>query len=181
MPNLAFLSREDSQYNELVFQGLKEEAQLHGYSVERHALGSDVKKQQQLVRVLHSRGARGLLFGPSNQEWSFSNWNWDKFVMVSLGAILHEPKMHSVCMNYFDGAYTACRSLQEAGCQRIGFAVQRRFEKRTGHQWLGGYCAALDSVNLHVFDPVCWAESSFKTWCRNHRLDGLLTVHSLIS
>ncbi len=175
--NLAFLDRDESPYSALVYQGLVDEAKLHGYSVERHVLIDDGKAQKQLARVLVSRGVRGLLFGPSNVEWSYTGWDWDEFAMVSLGALTHNPVMHSVCIHYFEAAYNACRMALDAGAQRVGFAVEPRLEKRTGHQWLGGYTAALAAQGLHIYLGSWPLAGPFKKWCRSHQLDAILCVN----
>lgn len=176
--NLAFLDRDGTPYSRQVLEGIREEAALHGYSVETHLLTRDEKKQLRLGRVLYSRGVRGLLFGPSHDEWVFPAWNWDAFAMVSLGGVIHQPVMHTVCLNYFDGIYSATCRLIEAGCRRIGFAVDPRMEARTGHRWLGGYAAAMGARQLHVFQGKLPArQEEFAQWCQRKRLDAVLTLH----
>ncbi|WP_269523096.1 LacI family DNA-binding transcriptional regulator [Coraliomargarita parva] len=183
LSNLAFLDRDQTEYSAVVYEGVKAEAILNGYSVERHVLMHDLKQQLQLARMLYNRGVRGLLFGPSFEEWKFSDWDWSRFAMVSLGAVMHEPHMDSVCMNYFEGAFQACQILRERGCYRIGFAVNPFIEKRTGHRWLGGYAAAVGLRNQVVLDGA-WPtnESDFSAWCDANQLDGVLVANeSLLS
>lgn len=175
--NLAFLDRDQTAYSGLVYDGLRQEAQLHGYSVERFVLQESRKSQLQLNRMLIGRGVRGLLFGPSNAEWSFDEWDWDEFAMVSLGALSHRPTMHSVCMHYFEGAYSASRMAMAQGCERIGFVVDPRLENRTAHQWLGGYVAALDAEDVFIYRGDVFHEGAIADWLRRHRIEALLTVH----
>lgn len=175
--NLAFLDRDESPYSAKVYEGLQDEARLHGYSVERHVLMRDEKQQKQLARMLVHRGVRGLLFGPSNVEWTYSGWDWNEFAMLSLGAITHNPVMHSVCIQYFEAALNACHMALDSGAKRIGFAVEPRLERRTGHQWLGGYTAALAARELHVYRGEWPVGQSFKQWSRRNRLDAILCVN----
>ena len=174
--NLAFLDRDETEYSASTFEGLREEAKLHGYSVEHIALRHSKRHQRQLARILINRGVRGLLFGPSDEEWTFTGWDFEHFAMVSLGALTHTPAMHSVCMHYFSGAFSACRHAQEKGCHRIGFAVEPRLEYRTGHQWLGGYAAALNANQLHVYTGDWPVGTEFKKWCKREKIDAILAV-----
>ena len=175
--NVAFLDRDKTEYSEWVFAGLQKEARLHGYFVEKYVLHHDPNRQRQLARVLSHRGVRGLLFGPSSVQWEFVGWDWDQFAMISLGALPHKPAMHSVCMHYFDGAFSACQAALNAGARRVGFAIEPHLQKRTGHQWLGGYFAAMQVVDLCVPIPLWSPNLNFHLWCQTNQLDAVLTIH----
>lgn len=181
--NLAFLDRDRTEYSSLIFEGLKSEALLQGYSAQSHVLPTNPKQQQQLLRILRSRGVQGLIFGPSDEEGILPDWSWQHFAIISLGAIIHQPMVHTICMNYFDGVLSVCRTLLKRGCQRIGFAVEPHLEGRTGHRWLGGYTAALEARNLYIYDrqwPV--DKNAFARWCTQNKLDAVLCInHQLAS
>lgn len=173
---LAFLDCDKSDFSQEVFEGVSAEAQLHGYMVEIHPLPRSAAGQKRLNRVLFNRGVRGLLFGPSDDEREFHGWDWANYASVSLGALQHNPSMHAVAMNYFDGAFSAYRILQADGCKHIGFAIEPKLEARTNHQWLGGYAAALDGKKLSIYRGKWPTGPEIKRWANREKLDGLLTI-----
>jgi DNA-binding LacI/PurR family transcriptional regulator len=171
---LAFLDCDGTPFSREVLAGAAREALTYGYRVEPHALPRSPKAQERLQRQLFQRGIRGLLFGPSDDEWDFAGWNWPEFAAVSLGALAHRPAMHAVASDYFQAAYSGVRLLRERGASRIGLAIDRRLEARTGHRWLGGYAAALGGERLLV-SPGNTA--SFRRWCLDQKVDALVTIH----
>jgi LacI family transcriptional regulator len=87
--------------------------------------------------------------------------------------------MHTVSLDYFHGAVSACERLREAGRRRIALAVDPQLETRTGGLWLGGYAAG---VLAHQAPLLCPSENlrgagRFKTWLKRQKPDGVLTIH----
>jgi len=174
---LVFLDCDQSSYSQTVLNGAQSEVQQLGYLIEHRVAPKNAAAQRQLNRALFHRGVRGLLFGPSNEEWDFRDWNWPEFAAVSLGALGHQPAMHGVAADYFDAACSATHRLREEGAQRIGFAVLPELEARTGHRWLGGYRAGIGKQRAYEFsgglDP-----KKLKAWVKRHQIDALLTIHT---
>jgi len=178
---LAFLDCDADDYSGIVLNGARGEAELHGYSIERLELSHDPIQQQKVCKRLFHRGVRGLLFGPSNGPWRFDGWMWEEFAAVSLGALSHQPALHSVSMDYFEGAMSGFRFLHGRGCRRIALAINPKLDARTGHRWLGGYCAAAK----HAQRPVLWAATKWnppelRGWMQKERVDGVLTIHTAV-
>ncbi|WOO41868.1 LacI family DNA-binding transcriptional regulator [Rubellicoccus peritrichatus] len=178
---LAFLDCDKSTFSQEVFEGVQTEARLHGYMTEIHKLPPSIVGQKKMNHVLFNRGVRGLLFGPSDDELEFRGWDWPNYASVSLGALQHRPVMHAVAMNYFDGAFSGCRMLQQQGCKRIGFAIEPKLEARTNHQWLGGYAAAMSCQKLRIYRGTWPAGPTFKRWVTREKLDGLLAIQAGLS
>lgn len=173
---LVFLDCDQTQYSQQVFAGAQAEAQRFGYLVERQVTPEQADQQRQLDRRLYHRGVRGLMFGPSDDEWEFQHWSWPEYATVSLGALSHRPAMHAVAADYFHASFSAVRRLREVGAKRIGFAVNEALEARTGHRWRGGYLAALAGARAYECKTAV-SEDGFKAWIQQQRLDGLLTIH----
>lgn len=171
---LVFLDCDQTLYSADVLAGAQLEAQRYGYQVERQVMPSCANLQRQLNRRLYHRGVRGLLFGPSDDEWNFQHWSWSEYATVSLGALNHQPSMHAVAPDYFQSSFSAVRRLQRHGAKKIGFAVAPLLEARTGHRWRGGYLAALDGAPAFELSQ----DVSFSHWIAKHKLDGLLTIHA---
>ncbi|WP_269523302.1 LacI family DNA-binding transcriptional regulator [Coraliomargarita parva] len=174
---LVFLDCDGTEYSRGVFEGAQAEARFYGYRIELQRMPKTQKAQSQLQRVLYHRGVRGLLLGPSDHESDFSGWAWDRFAAVSLGALVHKPAMHAVAMDYFQGAFAACRILRGRGCGRIGFAVGGAYESRTGHRWMGGYLAGIEGQSKLCYQTDPDSRDDFEKWCRSKKVDGLLTIH----
>ncbi|WPJ97253.1 LacI family DNA-binding transcriptional regulator [Coraliomargarita algicola] len=174
---LAFIDCDGSEYSEIVYAGSLKEASSLGYQVEKYELSEQTREQHQLARQLYHRGVRGLIFGPSNQERELSGWNWDEHAALTLGTLMHSPRLHAVAADYFFGAYSACHLLRGRGCQRIGLAIDPSLEARTSHRWLGGYCAAMDGLNQNIYRKPWPPAKHFRTWCRRKKIDGIVTIH----
>ena len=178
---LAFLDCDADAYSGIVLDGASAEAKLHGYSIERIELTHDPAQQQRVCRRLFHCGVRGLLFGPSNTPWKFHGWDWLEFAAVSLGALSHEPALHSVCMDYFEGAMSGFQFLGEKGCRRIALVLDARRNTRTGHRWLGGYCAAAKQARK----PILWEKGTgsalnVRRWMKAKKVDGILTIDTSV-
>lgn len=178
---LVFLDCDGSRYSEVVLAGAREEATLLGYTIESFRLPTESAARRRLGRTLFHRGVRGILVGPSDVALTFEGWNWPEFVAVSMGALVHEPAMHAVAMDYFQGAMDACEQLKRQGCRRIAMAVEGHLETRTGHRWMGGYSAwlALAKQDPLVTDPHLPA-AKLKRWAQSNRVDGVITIHSAV-
>lgn len=178
---LAFLDCDGSRYSQDVLSGVRREAGLMGYGVEVHTMMSGTREQKALSRQLFSRGVRGLLFGPSNEQWHFVGWEWSAFAAVSLAALSHRPAMHTVSADYFETALTACRYLQERGVKSIGFAVEPRLESRTGHRLLGGYMTGIKNQKPHIYTQSPYDPGAFSKWVQKSGVKGLITIHGVVS
>lgn len=177
---ITFLDCDGTEYSRSVLAGATEEAALHGYDMERIRLPADARTERRIARSLFHRGVRGLLFGPSDALRQFGGWDWSAFAAVSLSPLSHSPGLHAVAMDYFDSAMSACEYLRRQGATRIGLAIDRALEARTGHRWLGGYAAWTIAHGglVRAFPADLSTPSAVRKWARDTQLDGLLTIHA---
>jgi DNA-binding LacI/PurR family transcriptional regulator len=174
---LAFLDVDPDDYSQVVAEGARAEALLLGYTVDIFPMKREERSQKQLSRMLYHRGVRGLLFGPSDKRWHFAGWNWPEFAAVSLGALAHEPALHSVAMDYFQGAVDGWRLLKAEGCRNIGLALSAQLEERSGHRWIGGMLAESGGNRECLYLYQQWNARHFRAWLTKHNIDGVLTIH----
>lgn len=172
---LAFLDCDGTSYSRLVFDGARKEAALLGYGMEFLRMERSEVIQKRMSRTLFHRGVRGLIFGPSDDEWTFLGWDWDSFSAVSLGALTHRPALHAVAMDYFQGAMDGVRILREQGCRRIGLVIDPALEARSGHRWKGGYLAGMDGKTW-IFSNRESDSKSLRHWALKERIDGIATI-----
>jgi LacI family transcriptional regulator len=172
---LAFVDCDGSEHSGKVLEGAQGQAGLLGYRIDRFALPATAKAQSALSRQLFHRGVRGLLFGPAGRSRQFEGWDWKHFACVSLGALSHEPAFDAISMDYFRAAFSAVELLRSSGAERVGLVVDPVLQVRTGNRWLGGCLAADRSVA--VFDSPAHTARRLRPWCREHRIQGIVTVH----
>ena len=180
---LAFLDCDDQRssrvFNRAILLGVRREAGLFGYSVESFRLDPAEAMQRRLSRTLFHRGVRGLLFSPADTLWTFAGWDWAEFAPVSLGALEHEPAMHSVAMDYFQGAVQGYEKLERQGCRRIGLVIDARLEARTGHRWLGGFLSQGGTRSRFYGIGGLGNPTQIRAWAERERIDGVLTIDEL--
>jgi len=58
---------------------------------------------------------------------------------VTIGTSLHEPVMHRVAANLYQGCRLACTRLREQGFRRIGLVLSPGMIERVEGRWLGAY------------------------------------------
>jgi len=172
---LAFLDCDRTLHSKKVLEGARQEARLLGYQVDDFILPSASAAQVRLGRTLYHRGIRGLLFGPTDQPCKFEGWDWTHFAPVSLDALTHQPALDAVAMDYFHGATLAMEHLRATGCRRIGLAIETGLQARSGNRWLGGCLAA--GLWIAVFSGNIASAIALRKWCREKRIDGVLTIH----
>jgi len=175
---LAFLEAETTPYVARVREGAREEAARFGYALHRFPLPASPEGQRQLSRQLFHRGVRGLLISPSQQPLHLEGWAWEEFAMVAMGALRHEPALHAVAMDYFQGLLAAHEGLRRLGHRRIGLLLRQDLEARTSHLWLGAY----RTVQSPAMKPLLYRADAnpsreINAWLRRERPDAVLTIH----
>ncbi len=87
--------------------------------------------------------------------------------------------MHSVAMDYFDGAWRGYHMLREQGLQRIGMVILPESQIRTGYRWLGGASTAAASMGeqLWHYPGTLLTDNEYARWLRAHQIEGVLTIH----
>jgi hypothetical protein len=175
---LAFIETEKLPYNRLLLEGAHAEAARLGYAVEVFSLPSTPSGQHQLNRRLFHCGIRGLMLSPSNRPYHLAEWDWNQFAPVSMGSLGHEPPMHAVAMDYFQGLQTAYAELQKMGHRRIGLLMQEGLEARTNHLWLGAYLTlARPALRPLLFTQAPRSGKFLDPWLQRECPDAILTIH----
>jgi hypothetical protein len=95
-----------------------------------------------------------------------------------MGALRHEPSMHAVAMDYFQGLQTAYAGLRSMGHRRIGLLLREDLEARTGHLWIGAYLSVARPVlKPLIFEKMLQMKILLRKWRAKMRPDAVLTVH----
>jgi LacI family transcriptional regulator len=171
----------------LMLSGARQRAAELGYQIEVHRVARNGSSPGRLHEILISRAQWGFIIPPVPREAMAYPFNLEGLTGVTIGTSLHQPVMHRVASNLFQGSQLACRKLRELGFRRIGLALSHAMHERVEYKWLGAYLAeqvtwpvqqrlppllagAEDEVRFVewqkrcVPDAILLAEPYFETW-----------------
>lgn len=144
----------------LMLRGANQRARELGYEIEVHHASRDGTSPARLHQILVSRSQWGVIIPPVPLEAMSYPLDLQGLTGVTIGTSLHEPIMHRVAANLYQGCKLACRKLREKGFHRIGLVLSPSMIERVEGKWLGAYLAEQ------------------KQWPRAERLEPLLVSAS---
>lgn len=183
--HIAFFDSEPSPFSKSMYAHCRQEAQRRGYDLKYFEQPQTHEEQAEFSRLLWVQGIRGIVFGPSQQEFDLEGFQFDRFAMVGIGAFQHSPAVDSVCPDYFQGLYMAAQRCVELGYKNIGFFVVSYLEARTGHRWLGAYHSFCRHYRkrprLWIYDAKDRPSgATIRSWLKANRIDVVLTLADFI-
>jgi len=122
-------------------RGASERAEELGYKLEVFTPAASGIPPAKLRKILLARSIQGMLLPPQprwGMEWDF---DFGDFSAVAFGFSLRSPRLHTVANHQFHSSMLALEKLREYGHRRIGFAIDRDQNMRSGSSFLGGYLA----------------------------------------
>lgn len=125
----------------LMLRGANQRANELGYQIEVHHVGRDGTSAARLHQILTSRSQWGLIIPPVPLEAMSYPLDLQGLTAVTIGTSLHEPVMHRVAANLYQGCHLACCTLREKGFRRIGLVLSPSMIERVEGRWLGAYLA----------------------------------------
>jgi DNA-binding LacI/PurR family transcriptional regulator len=156
-----------------------------GYRVDEFILHEGNMNTDRLVRILDTRGIRGVLvtgpFGGKPLPRELDRI-WQRSSTVVLGERPLEPELSCALNNQFLTVTASMRRVAALGYRRPGLCVHPDVDEVTEHRFLGGYLAAQALLpaadRLPVFPYASDARRPFVMWFRKHRPDVILTIHA---
>lgn len=164
----------------LFFEGVREQANTYGYSVQLFEPAGDGIRPERLARILQARGIRGVIMGPRWESEPRFDFPYERFCCVQVGEV-HSPAIMPAACNYHQE--TATRLLEHLvrrGYSRIGVALQRSFEAPHRFDYTAGVRQAQlilgEAIHLELllYDDrrsVDWA-----SWCNGSRLQAVVSL-----
>lgn len=162
----------------LMLRGARERAAELGYQIEVHRVAREGTSPERLHDILSSRSQWGLIIPPVPIDRMTYPLNLRGLTGVTIGTSLHEPVMHRVASNLFQGSQLACRKLREHGFRRLGLALSPAMNERVDEKWLGAFLAeqftwpVADRIPPLLVGPE--GGERFRAWLRRHRPDAVL-------
>lgn len=180
---LAFFDSESSEFSRSMYGHCREEAKRRGYELKYFGQPQSHEEQATFSKRLWAQGIRGIVFGPAQREFNLQGFEFNRFAMVGIGAFQHTPPVDSVSSDYFQGLYMAAQHCVERGYKNIGFFLVSYLEARTGHRWLGAYCAFCQHYGKK---PLIWfyreypSKAEISKWLKDNKIDAVLTLAEMM-
>jgi LacI family transcriptional regulator len=129
-----------------VLRGARERAHELGYGIEVYPVGRDGLTPESLRRTLTTRGQWGVIIPPVPAAAGRFPIDLRGLTGVTIGTSLHEPVMHRVSPNHFQGCVLAFERLRAKGLRRIGLALTHSMNERVEGKWLGAFHACQQAL-----------------------------------
>jgi LacI family transcriptional regulator len=146
-----------------------------GYEVQKFVLSDPSEEWEPLLRVLRSRGIRGVFLAPRiRYDEAFPEAATDAFCFVTIGYSVRLDGIHRVSTNQYLDMLRHVGELKKMGYQRPGLWVPASADGRVNHQFSAGYLAAFlpegetPAPILHDDTP---SERTLRAWARDHKID----------
>ncbi len=162
-------------------------AEQHGYAVEEFLVGRDGISPARLGGILQARGIEGLIVSPQSSRHIAEQLDFAPFAAATFGYGLQSPALHRASANMMQGILETTERLAQRGYARIGLAVTRWIDTRSGHTYSGGLLhfqqkiAPKDRVPpLFLPDNVARCATLFCDWFQQHRPDVLISLDAYV-
>lgn len=166
-----------------ILDGAKTRAGELGYGLEIYQTTPDAKSLDRLKRTLAARGQWGVIVPPVPEAAVRLSLDLRGLSAVTIGTSLHEPWMHRVSPNHFQGAVGAFEQLLQMGYSRPGLVLSHAMHERVDGRWLGAFMACCQRLPGHDRVPPLLADPADKRalgkWWKFWRPDCVLVAEQL--
>jgi DNA-binding LacI/PurR family transcriptional regulator len=133
--------------------------------------------------MLASRGQWGVIIPPVPAAAGKFPLDLRGLTGVTIGTSLHEPVMHRVSPNHFQGCVLAFERLRGMGFRKIGLALSHSMNERVEGKWLGAYHSCQQSLPMRhrVAALLVGKEDreAMECWLRRENPDAVLVAEKL--
>ena len=159
-----------------ILSGARERAQELGYGLEIYSGADYGMDPGRLRRTLMARGHWGVIIPPVPEAAKRLALDLRGLAAVTIGTSLHEPVMHRVSPNHFQGCALAFERLREMHYKRIGFLLSSFMDERVEGKWLGAFLASQQRLpkKEQVTPLILNKKEMFSRWLRTEKPDVLL-------
>jgi len=180
-------SHSDSRISSILkplLQGAGRRAAELGYEIDVHRPAVEHINLDRLRNILIARCQWGLIIPPVPDSAMNLALDLKDLTAVTIGTSLHQPVMHRVSPNHFQGGEVACRELRGKGFRRIGLIISPAHNERVNGKWLGAYLAQQqdwpqgDRLVPLIVDSS--QSSLFFEWWRAEKPDAILIADQYV-
>ena len=167
--------------------GVEAAASANGYTVESFHINESGMTPDRLLRVIHARGFRCLIFEQFRNANVKLDLNMDDFAGVSITNTLVRPKLNRVEPDHYAGFILAVEKLKEMGYQKYGFIPETDGESSYDTRRLAAHLLTEKKLRPEERIPQLWSEgdeSSMKEklipWLNQWKPEVILSADSKI-
>ena len=167
---------------EPVLRGARERARELGYGIEVYPAGANGMSPKHLHRTLTTRGQWGLIIPPVPEPAMRFPLDLRGLTGVTIGTSLHEPVMHRVSPNHFQGCVLLFERLRAKGFRRLGLVLTPAMNERVEGKWLGAFLACQERLPRgERVSPLLAGRDDKQTlarWLRREKPDAVLVAEN---
>lgn len=151
-----------------------------GYRLETVFAGRTVQSHRAAMRVLRTRGIRGIILDPKDMDLSEVALEWENLAVVALSNSIINRPLVTVATDHFASMHKLVHEVRRRGYQRPGLAFTAVKGTPAALLWVGGYEAActLHKQTQHVpplvFSDVPFSAALLEQWLNDHRPDVII-------
>ena len=161
-----------------LLKGARQRAAELGYGIEVHRPIAEGMSPDRLRQILNARSQWAVIIPPVPESLMRYPLDLRGLAGVTVGTSLHEPVMHRVSPNHYQGAQLACVRLRANGFRRIGLALSPELNYRVEGKWLGAFLAEQQSwPSSHRIRPLLVGAGeriAFERWIQQQDPDVIL-------
>ena len=162
-----------------MLEGAKARAIERGYETREFWLREPGLSNERLSDVLHTRGMRGVLLGPSSSLDLELTFKWKNFSIVRLGSGRVAPPLHRVVNDHHQSIVLAVEECHRLGYRRPGLVVKEPLSACHDRRWEAGfqiachYLAGMKPVPA-LLPAAKLARGELEAWFTRHRPDVII-------
>lgn len=149
-----------------------------GYEAQKFVLSNPSDEWESLLRVLRSRGIRGVFLAPrSRYDEAFPEAATDAFCFVTIGYSVRLDGIHRVSTNQYLDMLRHVGELRNLGYKRPGLWVPASADGRVNQQFSAGYLAAFladGEPPARIFHDDAPSQRVLRAWVRDHNIDTVI-------
>ncbi len=166
------------------WNGARTRAASRGYHLEAfdyRALGA-----RRVNSILYNRNIQGVVLAPLDQDFSGFELNWEAFALGTIAYSLSEPQIHRAANHHFHTVTLCMENLYARGYRRMGLAIPRSSNARSGGLFLGAYlatiheCQGVEAIKPFIPDPPSFTRRHFEIWLKEQKPDVVMALHTLV-
>lgn len=157
-------------------EGVRKRAAELGFEIDLIWTRSKGLTSKRLTKILHARGIRGILVGPSSYGRGHLSLDWETFSSLTLGYSIIEPKLHRVANDQKQAIELAIRKARSMGYRRPGLFLSKWQDVRCDLNLTAGYYA-LCAQKSPPIPPLLFGEMNkedTQKWLKKFQPDVLL-------
>jgi LacI family transcriptional regulator len=168
-------------YFQVGFESARLRAENLGYRLDEFHVTEECLTGRALSRILHSRGIRGALIAPPNDQRPHPHtWlEWKRFCCVLIGRSMANSGLSRVQHDHFSGTVLALRNLRRLHYKRIGLILAHAMDERSSRlvraAFLSFHPASVRETEKLIFTNSTYDTKKLTKWINDNQPGAIIT------